>query len=132
MSTRREDSKPNPAAGFTAAICGACSDGEHDLELLREAVRRSTHGMLMRIDCPLGTMYCHGRKASASAGPVILVQPCTISRSPLGSAVIVGPVRTADDLAAVASWLGTTPIDGSGLPPRLRMIQHSRQQSIRN
>lgn len=132
MSTRREDSVPDPAAGFTAVICDTCADGGQDLEPLRETVRRSPHGMLVRVHCPLGMVYCHAREASTSAGRVVLVQPCTASRIPLGSAVIVGPVRTADDLAAVARWLETTPIDESALPARLRRIPHPWQQSIRN
>ncbi|GGM90135.1 hypothetical protein GCM10011609_28800 [Lentzea pudingi] len=121
-----------PVAGFTAITCGTCLTEEHDLELLRETIRRSVHGMLVRVHCPLGRIYCKAREGSAHSGWILIVQPCTAGRSPVGSAVIVGPIRTADDLVAVTGWLETDPLDGSTLPARLRRIQHPRQQSIQN
>lgn len=133
MSGARNESEHSPAAGFTVIVCDTCADGGlPDIALLRETVRRSPHGMLVRAHCPLGTMLCHARKASANAGRVVLVQPCTTGRDPLGAAVIVGPVRTAEDLAALARWLKTTPVDVNTLPSRLRGIPHSRRQSMWN
>lgn len=119
--------------GFTVIVCDTCADaGPQDLAPLRETVRRSPHGMMVRVHCPLGTLYCHARKAAANTGRVVLVQPCTVDRSPVGLAVVVAPVRTADDVAVLARWLETDPTDARALPVRLRGIPRSRRQSTWN
>ena len=119
--------------GFTLIVCETCADaGPQDLAPLRETVRRSPHGVMVRVRCPLGTLFCHARKAVANAGRVVLVQPCTADRSPLGAAVVVGPVRTAADVAALVRWPEMTPIDEDTLPVRLRRTSRSSRRSTWN
>jgi hypothetical protein len=122
----------NAPTGFTVVVCDTCDDEPADLAVLRQTIRQSPHGMLVRAQCPLGRMWCHTRKTSGESGRVVLVQPCTTARAPLGAAIFVGPVCTADDLAAVARWLETSPTDAAALPPHLREILHPRHQSTRN
>jgi len=77
-------------------------------------------------------VYCRARQASVNAGRVLVVQPCDADRSPLGSAVIVGPLRTPDDLAVAARWLDRSLLDETALPLRLRGIPHPQRQSVQN
>lgn len=119
--------------GFTVVVCDTCDDeAPADLAVLRRTVRRTPHGMLVRARCALGRMWCHTRNSSGNGGRAVLVQPCTTGRSPLGAAILIGPVRTADDLATVAQWLESTPMDATVLPPHLRRIPHPRHRSTRN
>lgn len=127
---RAEENSP---IGFTAILCGTCDEGEPaDLAVLRQTVRRTPHAMLVRAHCPLGQMWCQARSTPANAGRTLLVQPCTTGRVPVGSAILISPVRTVADLATVARWLETTPVDADALPPHLRQIQRPRHQSNRN
>ncbi|HEX7302076.1 MAG TPA: hypothetical protein VF330_04125 [Lentzea sp.] len=123
---------PRPATGYTVIVCDTCADGERVLSTLREVVRRSGHGVLMRVPCPLGMVLCHARRTSGNPGSVLVVQQCDDARRPLGAAVLVGPLRTPEDLAAVADWLAVTPYDETALPLRLRGIPHPGRQSIWN
>ncbi|MGP4014783.1 hypothetical protein [Saccharopolyspora sp. 5N708] len=112
-------------AGFTVVLCDNCEHGG-DLPVLsnlREVIRRCPHGVLIRARCPLGRLWCHTRKtAGPSAGHVVLVQPCTSTRRPVGAVIPVGPVRSTEDLAALARWLESTPLSPAELPRRLREI----------
>lgn len=121
-------------AGFTVVLCDDCEDdGELPiLAVLRETIRRSSHGVLVRARCSLGRLWCHARKTSGPAGRAVLVQPCTSSRTPLGTVILVGPVRTADDLAALARWLQSVPLTVTELPPRLCQIANQRHPARRN
>jgi hypothetical protein len=121
MSSRPRDRfEENAPTGFTVMLCDACGDGEPpDLSSLRQTVRRTSHGMLVRVHCLLGRMWCRTREASGNRGVVLLLQRCTTGRRPLGSAILVGPVRTVDDFAAVARWLDETPMDADLLPAHL-------------
>lgn len=125
--------------GFTVVFCEDCEDGDCEdngelpiLAVLRETIRRSPHGVLVRARCPLGRLWCHARRTSGPAGRAVLVQPCTVGRRPLGTVIVVGPVRTADDLTALARWLESVPLAVTGLPPRLRQIANQRHPVRRN
>ncbi|MEV0053117.1 hypothetical protein AB0H34_21735 [Saccharopolyspora shandongensis] len=62
----------------------------------------------------------------------MLVQRCTSAHQPLGAVMLVGPVRTAEDLTALTRWLETTPENIDELPQRLRWNQQHRRQATRN
>lgn len=128
----RRSTENNSQTGFTAIFCDSCEEsGELPLlDALRETIRRSPNGVLVRATCPLGRMWCHTRKISApqATGQVVLVQRCTSStRRPLGPVILVGPVETGEDVAALTRWLETTPLAVDELPQRLRRIQHAQQ-----
>lgn len=122
--------------GFTAVRCGSCArmpsgfDDDGDgvvaalpgvdevlLEGLRAVVRDSRHGMLVTSGCRLGPGLCGARRP----GLLVLLQACDAGRRPTSPVVVVGPVRSTDDVRAVTSWLqgGGAP-DPAGLPARLR------------
>ncbi|MER6987628.1 hypothetical protein ABT337_04880 [Saccharopolyspora hirsuta] len=122
---RQQGHGTSDAAGFTVVLCDSCEDGGElpVLAALREVIRRCPHGMLVRATCPLGRLWCHaGKVTGALSGHTLLVQRCTRSRSPVGEVMLVGPVRTAEDLAATARWLEPVPGDIDDLPRRLREI----------
>ena len=134
MSSRPRDRLQEDApTGFTVILCDTCGDRESPhLSSLRQTIRRTLHGMLVRVPCPFGQMWCHTRKAPGNGGPVLLVQPCTTDRRPLGPAILIGPVHTVEDFVSVARWLDTTPMDVDLLPSHLRRISHPTRQVHRN
>jgi hypothetical protein len=77
------------------------------LELLRSAIRRCPHGMLVVTECLLGELTCAGRRSSD--GVLVIVQPCSSERTPSGPAVWVGPIRDQSDARTVCDWL----VDGA-------------------
>ncbi|MEU5845322.1 hypothetical protein [Saccharopolyspora shandongensis] len=127
----RRTTENEAQTGFTAIFCGSCGEsGELPLvAALRETVRRSPHGVLVRAACPLGHLWCHIRKTSTAhaTGQVVLVQRCTSTRRPLGPIILVGPVETAEDIAELTRWLETTPATVDGLPQRLRRFHQAVQ-----
>jgi hypothetical protein len=134
MDQTPQSTRQHTNSGFTVALCDDCSNnGESStLAVLQETVRRSTHAVLIRAHCPLRRLWCHTRKGARTAGHVVLVQRCTTSRKPLGAAIVVGPVRTADDITALAHWLESTPLTASELPARLRQISTQRPHAMLN
>ncbi|MEV0704278.1 hypothetical protein AB0I53_41065 [Saccharopolyspora sp. NPDC050389] len=131
---RRTES--NPRTGFTVILCDSCEDDGQlpILAALRDTIRRCPNAVLVRANCPLGRLWCHTRKTTTlrAAGHLVLVQRCTIARQPLGAVMLVGPVRTAEDLTALTRWLETTPENIDELPQRLHWNQHHRRQATRN
>jgi hypothetical protein len=107
-------------AGFTAILCGDCRDGRElpVLDALREAVGRCPHGVLVSAPCQLGDLWCRDRP-EASDGKIVLVQPCDTERRPTGAVIPVGPIRSREDLASVATWM-SSPLDRGALPQHLR------------
>ena len=134
--TRQPPESRNPTTGFTAVVCHICSnDAELPvLQALRETIRRCPHGILLSAGCLLGQLWCHsGRNRTPRlAGPIVLVQPCTTTRQPVGPAIPVGPLRTAQDLAVLGSWLEQAPHDHNGLPARLREIRRHQPNATHN
>ena len=115
------------AVGFTAVLCDDCQ-GLPALDALRETVRRTPHGVLVRAPCQLGKLWCSTRtKASGASGTVVLVQPCDVERRPTGPVIPVGPIRTRTDLAALTGWMTATPLTADSLPARLRTRVPSAQ-----
>ena len=135
MDDDRRSTEQETRAAFTAILCDDCanSDDLPVLDVLRNTVRSCPHGVLVRSRCQLGQLWCHLRKtAGAARGAVVLVQPCDTDRRPLGTLLPVGPIRTADDLAAVARWLATAPNTTDGLPAHLCGALPNPQHASRN
>jgi hypothetical protein len=110
-------------AGFTVVLCTAsvCGAGDEGtvvgklIDALRGVVRASRYGVLITTGCLFAEAACRVR-ARAS---VVLVQPCDPDRRPTGVAVRIGPLRTAADVDALATWLRTGNLDPAELPARL-------------
>jgi len=119
----------NSPSSLTAIICDSCEDnGERPLlAALKETIRRLPHAVLVRTRCPFSQVWCHTRKTSAprGAGQVVLVQRCTEARRPLGPAILVGPVATAEDVTVLTRWLESSSLAIDSLPPRLRRLQNT-------
>jgi hypothetical protein len=107
---------------YTAIACqaGPCARGASLLvQRLREAIRRSPHGVLIATGCLLGAARCQ-RGPAHDTGAYLLVQPCDAGRRPDGNVIGIGPVLTTADAAAVAAWVAGGSLDAARLPPRLR------------
>jgi hypothetical protein len=100
-------------SAYTAVTCGTCTVpggvGPALQEALREVVRASQGGVLVRSGCLAG---CPVRPA----GPVVVVQPCDAGRRPTAPALRIGPLRTGADVAALAAWLRAADLDPRLLP----------------
>ncbi|OLT18589.1 hypothetical protein BJF78_00120 [Pseudonocardia sp. CNS-139] len=111
------------ATGYTAVVCRATGCGRGNagtvaaqlFTALQDAVRASPQGVLVSTGCLLGRSACAGR----AVAPVVLVQACDADRAPVGTAVRVGPLRTAADVATVADWLRAGDLDARLLPAQL-------------
>ncbi|MDT0353896.1 hypothetical protein [Pseudonocardia charpentierae] len=120
------------AEGCTVVLCtaSACRSELHAplMSALRAAVRSSTHGMLVTTGCRLGPLACHTREH----GPLLMVQPCDQHRQPIGCAVLVGPLRSEPDVAAVEAWLRGGRYDLALLPGHLRTTHRAAHAAVRN
>lgn len=105
---------------FTVAICSHCSTEMTAAVAvrLREVIRRCPHAMLIATRCILGEFTCATN--TAERGPMILLQPCTLSRAPSASAIWVGPILTDTDATLVARWIATGHWNITALPLPLR------------
>jgi hypothetical protein len=120
------------AAAFTVVACAAVPcHGQQADELraaLQECVAGSPLGVLVVAGCTMGATGCRLRPA----GPVLVVQPCDAERRPVGPAIRVGPVRTAQDVEAVRNWLGAARFDPAALPARLTVLHRATRTAARN
>ncbi|MEB3366531.1 hypothetical protein [Saccharopolyspora mangrovi] len=135
MDNDSRDTEQQAQTGFTAVLCDDCAhdDGLPILDALGNSVRRSPHGILVRSPCQLGPLWCHTRKNSQRTnGPMLLLQPCDTDRQPIGPVITVGPIRTPNDLAAIARWLETAPTSVTGLPKRLLQALTDRRRASTN
>lgn len=125
--------------GFTAVRCATCAlmpsgfDDDPDadgpgvvaalpgidevlVEGLSAVVRDSPHGVLVTAGCRFGPAACGSRRP----GLLLLVQACDPARTPVSPVVLVGPVRSTDDVRAVTAWLQDGAPEPAALPARLR------------
>ena len=113
---------------FTVAVCqsGPCGQrsGLELIDRLAVVVRRCPYGVLMRVGCPLRAARCR-QAAAAESGAYLLVQPCGPDRRPRGTATVVGPVLSRDDVDAVATWLEHDDFDVNLLDRKLRVGPHA-------
>jgi hypothetical protein len=114
--SRRATSRP-----FTVAICTHCG-AEPELAVLTElraTIRRCPHAVLATTACLRGPLTCqahpHGR------GAVIILQPCSVDRRPLGPTMWIGPIRDDADLDVVRTWLESGRWNLQTLPIRLKL-----------
>ncbi|TFV59422.1 hypothetical protein E4P42_08405 [Mycobacterium sp. PS03-16] len=110
---------PNTRRGFTAVVCSSCPASAHlaVLDALRAVVRESALGVLVTSRCLAGRFACatglHGR------GTMVIVQPCTAERRPIGPAHWIGPLTDPADVTTVRDWLRAGAWDPDALPARL-------------
>lgn len=132
MRQRRQHSSEH---GFTAAVCHGMACGRHHGEAtvngLRGCVRRHPHGVLVSTGCLLGRVGCLARTAGRP-GSLLLVQPCLADRTPLGPAVWIGPVATAEEVAAVCHWVDSGGLRSSALPTHLHFSAHVADRAATN
>lgn len=104
---------------FTVALCTRCGSapGTSLLEHLRATIRVCHQGMLVTTGCLLGHLACASR--GAHTGVVLMLQPCTIERRPLGPARWIGPIDADADVIAVCRWIERGQWRLDGLPERL-------------
>lgn len=116
-----------PGLGFTVVMCTKTTchrvGGVSVRDRLAAIVRRCTHGMLVAADCPLGAGHCPTRRPAPEA-TVLLVQRCLgQDRRPIGPTLVLGPIRTVDDLEEVCRWLRRPDLDPAAIPARLRFAR---------
>lgn len=110
-------------SGYTALSCvaGRCGTGDAAtvgdavVAELRAVVRGSEQGVLVSAGCLLGGAAC----AERPVAPVVVVQPCDDERRPTSHALVVGPLRTTADVAALGAWLRAGDLDPGLLPAHL-------------
>lgn len=123
--SRRATSRP-----FTVALCAGCGTGDAEiLAALRSTTRKCAHGVLVTTACMLGPLTCASRPHGP--GAMILVQPCSTDRAPVGPTRWIGPVKDAVDVAEVCSWLEQGQWDYRVLPCRLHAEQRVRAAASR-
>ena len=103
---------------FTVYLCTSCTAKPKlaVLEELRATIRRCAHGMLVTTACMLGPLAC----AARPHGPIVILQPCSVERVPVGSARWIGPINDKVDIRALRGWLEQGQWDYWALPDRLR------------
>ena len=115
---------------FTVALCTRCGSAPDTrlVEHLRATIRRCRQGVLVTTGCVLGELACASR--GIHTGAVLMLQPCTVERRPLGSARWIGPIDADTDVIAVCRWIESGQWVFGGLPERLsaaaRTIQAAR------
>ena len=105
---------------FTVAACMRCSAEPQPLivGLLRGAISRCRHGILVETPCLLGKLTCATRYPRR--GPMLRLMPCTVDRVPTAAAVWIGPIDTEADAKEVCRWVASGQWDHANLPARLR------------
>lgn len=123
MSVKR----PNDATdgAFALLVCTGCNAGQglSVLDGLRATVRSCPHGVLVAAGCMLGPLTCAARPDRP--GVLVLLQPCSVDRTPLGSATWVGPINDEHDVAAVGEWVRNGDWRLGALPEHLRPAMNS-------
>lgn len=124
---------------FTAVVCqGRACGREHGqlvVDGLRDCIRGHRHGVLMSAGCLLGRLGCHALRVGGvrrTAGALLLVQPCSPDREPIGPSLWVGPLAGDDDVAAVRRWLDTGDLRTTRLPEHLRFRVSVRGRGTAN
>jgi hypothetical protein len=116
MTPRRQATQ----RAFTLIMCTACTSQLEVsvLDDLRAAIRRCTNGMLVTTACMLGPLTCAAR--AEGPGAMVLLQPCTNDRRPVGPARWIGPITGPDDATELCGWVEHGEWDLGTLPRRLQ------------
>jgi hypothetical protein len=117
---------------FTVALCTRCGSIPDTslLEHLRATIRVCHQGILVTTGCLLGDLACAGR--GTHTGAVLMLQPCTIERRPLGPARWIGPINADADVVAVCRWIERGQWGLDGLPERLSGAARAIQAATTN
>ncbi len=117
---------------FTVALCTRCGSAPDAslLEHLRATIRVCHQGILVTTGCLLGDLACASR--GAHSGAVVMLQPCTIERRPLGPARWIGPIDADADVIAVCRWIVSGQWGLDGLPERLSGAARTVQAAMTN
>jgi hypothetical protein len=117
---------------FTVALCTRCGSGADTslLEHLRATIRVCHQGILVTTGCLLGDLACASR--GAHTGAVLMLQPCTIERRPLGPARWIGPIDADADVVAVCRWIESGQWGLDGLPEGLSSAARAIQAATTN
>jgi hypothetical protein len=120
-SWRRATDRP-----FTVIVCSCCATepGLSVLQELGETIRRCQHGILVSAPCLLGKLTCAVR--TDRPGTLVLFQPCSKDRSPVGLPRWIGPISNPTDVEALRAWLERGDWNVDSLPQRLRSQLNSR------
>jgi hypothetical protein len=99
-SWRRATDRP-----FNIIVCSCCATepGLSVLQELRKSIRRCPHGILVSAPCLLGKLTCAAR--TDGPGTMVLLQPCSTDRSPLGPPQWIGPLSSPADTEAAQAWI---------------------------
>jgi hypothetical protein len=88
---------------FTLVVCTGCHTADGVFDELRGIVRRSPHGMLVAAGCLVGPSACAARHDRP--GTLIVLQPCAVDRTPVGTATWLGPISNRTDAQALCKWV---------------------------
>jgi len=113
---------------FVLIVCGGCSAGQgvSVLDELRPTIRSCPHGVLIAAGCMLGTLTCES--GAVPPGVLVLLQPCSPDRTPVGPARWIGPIDDRHDAVAVADWVRRSDWRLGALPQRLRSTMNAVRQ----
>jgi hypothetical protein len=123
------------ADGYTALVCAApgCGLGDpatvaaHLVDVVRDAVGSSSHGILVSTGCLFDRASCRLRPTA----PVVLVQPCDEERRPTAHATRIGPLRTMVDVESLGGWLRAGDLDPGLLPAHLLVLhRHDAERDL--
>jgi hypothetical protein len=124
--------KSSTRQAFTVAICAACGAQSTPqlLQMLRNVIRRCPHGMLVMTECLVGQLTCATR--SAHQGAMLVLQPCSIERTPTAPTQWLGPIADVADARLICQWIARGDWDCRELPPHLRAEPNLHRSSIQN
>ncbi|HZC89588.1 MAG TPA: hypothetical protein VE400_02765 [Mycobacterium sp.] len=100
------------------------------MNLLGNVIRRCPHGMLVTTECLLGQITCATRPARE--GAMLLLQPCSIDRTPSAPVQWLGPITDLADARLICAWIGRGEWDFRELPTRLRAEATLQRSGVRN
>jgi hypothetical protein len=114
---------------FALVVCTGCTAEQEIsvLDELRATIRSCPHGVLVAAGCMLGSLTCAARPDRP--GVLVLLQPCAIDRTPVGSATWVGPINDRHDAAAVGDWVRNGDWRIGSLPAHLRPAMNSMRHA---
>lgn len=109
---------------FNLVVCTSCVTGQYlsVLDELRGVIRRCPHGVLVSAGCLLGPLTCASRPDGP--GALVVLQPCSIDRSPMGPPIWVGPINDRADVADLRAWVQRGEWSLGALPWHLRPVMN--------
>jgi hypothetical protein len=105
---------------FTVMVCTGCTAGQglSVVDEIRDTIRRCPHAVLVATGCILGPLACASRPDRP--GVLVVLQPCSIDRVPIGPASWVGPINDRHDAAELCDWVERGEWGLGSLPQHLR------------